>query len=210
MYYIIYKTTNQINNKIYIGYHSTNNLEDGYMGSGKLLKEAIKKYGIENFNKEILYLFNNKEEALIMESKIVNSDFVKNKKTYNLKIGGEGGWDYINDVLSKKSEYKRMKSLKMSKIITELYKNGTLNQSGVNNGNYGKLAWNHGKKQSKQSKETRDKISKNNGNKLTNNTINTRLIDLENTKKTRGYITKLSKKWNVSHTQVRRFINKYN
>jgi hypothetical protein len=91
MNYIIYKTTNEINGKYYIGCHQTDNINDGYLGSGKHLRYAIKKYGIDNFKFEILYSVLSKEEMFELERNIVNEDLVKNPQTYNLKIGGSGG-----------------------------------------------------------------------------------------------------------------------
>jgi len=61
--YIIYKTTNLINGKIYVGQHKTDIKEDGYLGSGKLLRLAILKYGINNFIREILATCDTRKSA---------------------------------------------------------------------------------------------------------------------------------------------------
>ena len=87
-FYYIYKITNLINQKIYIGAHSTNDINDGYMGSGKGIKCAISKYGIANFQKEILEYFDNVDSMFLKEKEIVNEQFVKNKNTYNDVVGG--------------------------------------------------------------------------------------------------------------------------
>lgn len=91
MYHIIYKTINRIDGKFYIGAHSTHNLEDGYMGSGKYLKRAIKLYGIEHFEREILFIFDSKEQMFAKEAEIVTEVFIASNNTYNLKPGGSGG-----------------------------------------------------------------------------------------------------------------------
>lgn len=91
MYYTIYKITNMINGKIYIGKHQTNNLNDGYFGSGIALVKAIKKYGKESFKKEILYVFNNALDMDNKEKEIITEEFVLRRDTYNLGVGGEGG-----------------------------------------------------------------------------------------------------------------------
>jgi len=97
MFYLIYKITNTLNNKIYIGSHKTKNKDDGYMGSGKYLLRAIKKYGVEKFSKEILFELDNSKEMYKKEAELVNEDYLAEENTYNLKRGGFGGFDYINE-----------------------------------------------------------------------------------------------------------------
>ena len=83
-----YKITNNLNGHFYYGVHRTSNLNDNYMGSGKALHQAYKKYGKENFTKEIIKYFDTYDEALKYEAHIVNEDMIKNKMCYNLVVGG--------------------------------------------------------------------------------------------------------------------------
>jgi hypothetical protein len=87
-HYTVYRVTNLLNQKIYIGVHVTKNLNDSYIGSGSALLRAIKKYGIENFKKEILFDFDNPEEMIAKEIELVDSVFVSRTDTYNIKEGG--------------------------------------------------------------------------------------------------------------------------
>lgn len=97
MYYTVYKITNLLNNKIYIGKHQTENLDDGYMGSGKHLIRAQTKYGKENFKKEILFVFGTEQEMNAKESELVTEEFCSREDTYNICVGGKGGFSYINE-----------------------------------------------------------------------------------------------------------------
>jgi hypothetical protein len=198
MYHIIYKTQNLINNKIYIGYHKTENLDDNYLGSGKLIKQAIEKYGKENFERKILYIFPTVEEAFIKEAEIVNENFISREDTYNIKLGGEGGWDYINR-LPNDDPLKIERGKKISEVINKMYKERKLISKG----------WTWNQKGKKLSKETKRLISINNGSNLSKEEISKRLKDFEEIEKKRGYISILAKKWNVSHTSVKRFIDKH-
>lgn len=90
MFYTIYKTTNLINNKFYIGMHQTDNIQDRYLGSGKTLLKAIRKYGRKNFKKEILYIFKTYEEMVLKEEELITLELCKQEDCYNNNKGGVG------------------------------------------------------------------------------------------------------------------------
>jgi hypothetical protein len=92
--YTVYKIINTLNEKFYIGVHKTNNPNDGYFGSGKAIKEAIKLHGKENFKKEVLFVTENEQEAYSLEKKLT-SDF-SDRNNYNMRIGGIGGFTVEN------------------------------------------------------------------------------------------------------------------
>lgn len=104
IYYYIYETTNLINGKTYIGQHTTENLDDGYMGSGQALKSAFLKYGLENFKKEILMFAVNEVALNFMEQCLVTVDFINDTSNYNLKEGGGSHGRWSQDVKSRLSK----------------------------------------------------------------------------------------------------------
>jgi hypothetical protein len=93
MYCFIYKITNSINGRYYIGRHATANIDDNYMGSGKAIKNAIRKYGIENFKKEIITMADTAESLWELEKEIVNDSVVQDPKSYNMAYGGRSYLD---------------------------------------------------------------------------------------------------------------------
>lgn len=101
-YHIIYKITNNKTKRYYIGAHSTQNIEDGYMGSGVFLRRAYHKYGIENFTKEILFVFDTSQEMYEKEKELV----IVSEQTYNLSPGGKGGWEYARSKVTSETHNK--------------------------------------------------------------------------------------------------------
>ncbi len=90
-YHFIYKTTNLLNGKYYIGMHSTNNLNDDYLGSGTYFRRSVKKHGKKNFKLEILEILPDRKQLAKREQEIVTLDEITKKECMNLKLGGEGG-----------------------------------------------------------------------------------------------------------------------
>lgn len=96
-FHLVYKITNHIDGRIYIGVHKTNRIDDSYMGSSKELKQDIKKLGINNFTKTILFNFNNSEEMFEKEARLVNRGFVNRRDTYNKSLGGLNTIEFVNE-----------------------------------------------------------------------------------------------------------------
>jgi len=86
----LYKTTCLITGRWYVGMHSTCNMDDGYMGSGKRLRHSIRKYGVDNHVKEILEFFDNREDLAKRETEVVNYKLIKEEFCMNLTTGGLG------------------------------------------------------------------------------------------------------------------------
>lgn len=140
-YYIIYKTTNVVNQEYYIGMHCTDILEDKYMGSGKRFRRSLKKYGRENFIREIMFYCNSKNELIELEKNIVNVECINNPKCLNLMEGGRGG--FISDEqqkhrslcgsqarqlkLKNDPDFKKEQSEKISQGVKKAKKEGKIN-----------------------------------------------------------------------------------
>ena len=191
MYYIIYKTTNLINDKVYIGYHSTEDINDSYLGSGKLLKQAIKKYGENNFKRDILYVFPTKEEALLKESEIVNEAFIYSESNYNIKLGGEGGWDHTyND-----PEISKRRKEGVALAFAEGRSTGWQLSKEQRN-EIGRSSF----KGKKHTKETLKKISE--AGKTNPEVEKNRIESYHAEPKTWGWKTRLSQKWGIKASKV--------
>jgi hypothetical protein len=190
-YHYIYKTTNKLNGKYYIGMHSTNNLNDDYIGSGTLLKRSLNKYGKENYNMEILYFFNTREELQSKEKEIITLQEIAKKECMNLKIGGIGGFPPNAKVAFKEKlkdpEY-RADFIKKSKCIEKLKK---IREEG-------KIVKNTflGKKHSEETKQKMSEIKKGKNKGKDNSQFNTMWITNGKENKKIKNTDKIPNNWN--------------
>jgi group I intron endonuclease len=101
-YHFVYLTINLVNGKKYIGDHSTNNLNDGYLGSGILIKRAIKKYGKEKFQRKILKKLKNRNEAFLLQEKFILKYNTLTPSGYNVSL--KGGHQTVESLSEKTKE----------------------------------------------------------------------------------------------------------
>ena len=125
VYYTVYKITNTVNQKSYIGAHKTNNLDDDYLGSGIAITRAVKKYGRDAFKKEILEILPTEKEMYEREKQLVTL----HEMSYNMTLGGKGGFAHIdtrgdNNVMRKNPQAKEkvrhaLKNIRKNKQVKE-------------------------------------------------------------------------------------------
>lgn len=154
MLYTIYKVTNKLNNKKYIGKHITEKIDDNYLGSGNLLRKAVLKYGANNFEKEILFVFDNETEMNNKEKELINLEIVKSQEYYNISLGGKGGVTVLkkdhplfSETCSKMSKIRLEKSKEISEHVKILHKEKRVGM--------------YGRKQTDYQKQTVSKLLKN-------------------------------------------------
>lgn len=156
--YNIYKTMNLVNGKFYWGVHGSIDENDGYFGSGTVLRKAIKKHGKENFRRVTKLLYDTAKEAYKDEGFIVDKAMVENPMSYNMHPGGKGGsLPGIHSGMFGKhhsEESKRKSSVSNSITCSDGRRKGKNNpmfgKTGENNPNFGKEV----------SEETRAKLRK--------------------------------------------------
>ncbi|MFA5396059.1 MAG: NUMOD3 domain-containing DNA-binding protein [Methanogenium sp.] len=183
-YHYIYKITNVLNNKYYIGMHSTDNLKDGYFGSGHKLADAKRYYGIHNFKKDILEFLPNRSSLKKREKYLVNEDLLKDPLCMNLMHGGIGG--FISDeqqlrrsiagvaackrLWKENGDWAKKNRQRSSRTMSRLHKQGKINYNTFSGKSHtsetiqkmkdshaGSIPWNKGKL---WSKKVKNKISK--------------------------------------------------
>ena len=118
MFHYIYKIINNINDKYYYGKRTCkyNPEQDLYMGSSIHLKQAIKKYGKDNFTKIILGYTNTEKQAYEFEERLIKQSDISSNMCYNLHSGGKGF--KLNDILvSKNPNYGKHHSIKHKNLI---------------------------------------------------------------------------------------------
>lgn len=152
--YCIYRITNLINGKTYIGQHKYKKLDDSYMGSGVYLAKAKKKYGIENFKKEILVFGIVRKDFIdLLEKEYIKFYRSIGKAEYNITNGGEGNGGWNKGIPMSNEQKMKLSKINKGRKLSEEAKRK------ISEAHKGKSTWNKGKKCKPLSEEHKRKIS---------------------------------------------------
>ncbi len=103
-YHFVYKTTCLVTNKYYIGIHSTNSINDNYLGSGKLLRECVKEHEFKKHIREIMMFALTREDLYNLEVEHI-TPVINDPLNMNLS---RGGWAWPLDCVMKSNETMRV------------------------------------------------------------------------------------------------------
>jgi hypothetical protein len=156
----LYKTTCLVTGRYYIGMHSTNNLEDGYMGSGKRLRYSLRKHGVDNHKKEILEFFETRELLIEAEKRVITDDMIADVNCMNIMSGGTGGFISVEQQRHRSSCGGKAHAMKM--MLDEDYRNKVIERNKLSLLKHLKSGKHNFKTFSgkKHSETTKEKISK--------------------------------------------------
>lgn len=154
-FHFIYKTTCLATNKFYVGMHSTDNMDDGYLGSGIWMRRALKKYGSAGFVREVLELLPDRKSLRDREKEIVTEDLLKDPLCKNMTEGGSGDREgpHLEETKQKIGNANRGKKhtpearLKMSETKKKRFAEGKIE------------AWNKGKQVGPHTEEWKRDVS---------------------------------------------------
>jgi hypothetical protein len=155
-FHYVYLTTNLINGKHYVGDHSTDNLDDGYLGSGNIIN-AFKKYGKQNFKKEILEYFNERNEAFLNQEKYIKEYNTLVPNGYNISPMGGLGFNGCHSKETKEKIKQTLKGSKQSKETIEKRRKKLIGKKRTQETKFKMSKWQIGKI---LSEKTKIKISK--------------------------------------------------
>lgn len=164
MYYV-YRTTNLVNGKTYIGQHKFDlNKNDNYLGSGVLISKAIKKYGKENFSRELIEVVTSKFEVNVLEKYYIAKERKLGKAEYNIADGGEGATGCQSYWRGKKLSKEHRKKLSNSHMGQKAWNKGVLQteeaKRKISEANKGKTPWIKGKHHSEETCKKLSEINK--------------------------------------------------
>lgn len=151
MIYYLYKIINKTNSHYYYGRRAFNGScpsKDTYMGSGIRIKAAIRKYGIDNFEKQIIAIFNTEADLITAEAAIITESILSDPSCYNLAKGGKGGYTYYAERIFKHTEESKQKISSANKGRKRPDSSETFYRLGINK-------WWEGKKRSDSDKQAK-------------------------------------------------------
>lgn len=108
-HHIIYKVTCLVTGRYYVGMHSTSNLADGYMGSGRIITASIKKHGRNKHVIETLEHCVDRQALILREKELITAELLTDPLCMNLLEGGTGGWSVTMRQASRASFHERLK-----------------------------------------------------------------------------------------------------